>query len=67
MDTIRCEIIREIYMNNDFHIYAAKFNNSFEELSVKTDGFELCQGQKTLTGVMGTYQGQKSFICKYKL
>ncbi|MBN2545757.1 MAG: AAA family ATPase [Spirochaetes bacterium] len=66
MDTIRCEILKEIYMNNDFHIYAAKFNNSFEELSVKTDGFELCQGQKTLTGVMGTYQGQKSFICKYE-
>ncbi len=66
MDTIKCEVTREIYENGDFHIYAAKFLNSFEELSIKTDGFELCEGQKTLVGVMGTYQGQKSFICKYE-
>lgn len=66
MDTIKCEVTREIYENGDFHIYAAKFLNSFEELSIKTDGFTLCEGSKTLVGVMGTYQGQKSFICKYE-
>jgi len=65
METIQCKVTRCIYNDGDFNIYAAIFDN-FEELSVKTNGFELCNGDKTLVGIMGTYQGKKSFQCKYE-
>ena len=41
METIQCKVTRCIYNDGDFNIYAAIFDN-FEELSVKTNGFELC-------------------------
>lgn len=66
METINIEILREIYSNKNFHIYAGQLIDSFEEVSVKTDGFELCEGKTTLVGNMGTYQDKKSFQCKYE-
>lgn len=66
METINVTIESEIYNNKDFHIYAGYLNDNMENLSVKTDGFELCNGSKKLIGVMGQYQGKKSFVCKYE-
>ncbi len=66
MDKISCEVRNEIYNNGDFHIYVGTLKNSFEELTIKTDGFTLCKGEKVLSGQMGTYKGQKSFICKFE-
>jgi len=67
METIKVEVFKEIY-NNDkgFYIYIGQLVDSFEEISIKTNGFELCSGETTLVGNMGTYQGQKSFQCKYE-
>jgi exodeoxyribonuclease V alpha subunit len=66
MDKIKIEIDREIYRNGDFRIYAGFDNVKMESVSVKTDGFSLTEGEKILVGHMGTYQGQKSFQCKYE-
>jgi exodeoxyribonuclease V alpha subunit len=66
METINVTVNSEIYVNDDFHIYAGYLENTMEELSIKTNGFELCNGPKKLIGVMGQYQGKKSFMCKYE-
>jgi len=64
MQKITIEIENEIFRNGDFHIYAGWINN--EQISVKADGFEITEGEKTLVGTMGNYKGQKSFQCKYE-
>lgn len=66
MQKIKIEVEKEIYKNGDFHIYAGFDYGKNEPVSIKTDGFELSEGKKTLVGNMGTYQGQKSFQCKYE-
>lgn len=58
-------ILREIYEDAGFHIYAGTLPN-FDEISIKTDGFELCQGPKKLVGIMGKYQDKFSLMCKYE-
>ena len=64
MEKINIEIEREIFRNGDFRIYAGWVGD--ESVSVKADGFELTEGEKTLVGTMGNYKGQKSFQCKYE-
>jgi len=64
MEKIKIDIQNEIYSNGDFHIYAGWMGS--ESVSVKVDGFELADGEKTLVGIMGNYKGQKSFQCKYE-
>jgi exodeoxyribonuclease V alpha subunit len=60
------DIHKEIYNDCDFHIYAGMIKETYEDVTVKTNGFELCNGPKKLVGSMGTYKGQKSFICQYE-
>jgi exodeoxyribonuclease V alpha subunit len=64
MEKINIEIENEIYQNEGFHIYAGYIG--FDQVSVKTDGFELTKGKKTLVGTMGTFKGKKSFQCKFE-
>ena len=64
MEKIKIDIQNEIYSNGDFHIYAGWMGS--ESVSVKVDGFELADGEKTLVGIMGNYKGKKSFVCKYE-
>ena len=64
MEKITIEIENEIFRNGDFRIYSGWLND--EKVSVKADGFELTEGEKTLVGTMGNYKGQKSFQCKYE-
>lgn len=64
MQKINIEIEREIFRNGDFRIYTGWLGD--EQVSVKTDGFELTEGEKTLVGTMGNYKFQKSFQCKYE-
>jgi exodeoxyribonuclease V alpha subunit len=67
MDKIKVEIKREIFANEDsmFYIYSGILDG-YEEISIKCNGFELSKGIKTLVGVMGTYNNQKSFQAKYE-
>lgn len=66
MQKIKIDVEKEIYKNGDFHIYAGFSNELNEPVSIKTDGFTLSEGETTLVGNMGNYQGQKSFVCKYE-
>lgn len=66
MDKIKCDIMSEIYNNGDFHIYGGILRDTMENISIKTDGFSLTDGEHILVGTMGKYNNQPSFQCKYE-
>lgn len=62
---INVEVIKEIFRKDDFAIYIAQFQH--DEISIKVNGFDLANGQKTLVGYWGKeYNGQKTFNCSFE-
>jgi exodeoxyribonuclease V alpha subunit len=65
IEKFKVYIERGIYKNGDFRIYAGSLENG-DEISIKSDGIELNEGNHCLVGIMGSYQGKKSFLLKYE-
>jgi exodeoxyribonuclease V alpha subunit len=64
------EVQREIYQNNDFHIYVGNLKNEYcEEVSLKTDGFTLSSesGKKIIIAdEEKKYNDKRSFVVRYE-